>query len=190
MMNHSIGPEYIFVGLGNPGPQYEMTRHNIGALVLKEYARRMGWRFKEEGRFKALIAGGVVDNKKIRLLLPTTYMNLSGVAVREYLNFLKIESEKIVVIVDDIALPFGELRFRTAGSAGGHNGLKSIQAHLGTDQYKRLRMGVGHPGDQILADYVLSPFNKEEMEQLASFIDKGIEFLQNLLNNNESHSIL
>lgn len=173
--------QFVFVGLGNPGSLYELTRHNLGYLVVKALARRMGWHFKEEKRFNAFVAKGLVGNHVLHLLLPTTYMNLSGVSVRQYLDFFKLSIKNLVIVTDDIALPFGQLRLKTMGSAGGHNGLKSIESHLGTTEYIRLRMGIGHPGEKFLADYVLDPFTKEELEHLVMFIDRGADVLEDLV---------
>lgn len=172
---------FLFVGLGNPGPLYEMTRHNMGYLVVQALARRLAYFFKEDKRFNARVAKGVSEGKAVHLLLPLTYMNLSGTAVRRYMDYFKIPLSGLIVITDDIALSFGQLRLRAMGSAGGHNGLKSIETHVGTNQYMRLRMGIGHPGQQVLTDYVLGPFSLLEQQELPSFIDGGVEILQRLL---------
>lgn len=178
----------VFVGLGNPGSKYEKTRHNIGYMVLKDFARKEGWSFKEEMRFNALIAKGRIGNATVHLLLPTTYMNLSGMAVRPYLDFFKIGPDSLVVVSDDVALPFGQIRLRSMGSPGGHNGLKSIEAHLGTSQYARLKMGVGSPeGNQDLADFVLAPFGVEEVAALGAFIDRGTQVLRRMLDDTLSN---
>lgn len=174
-------PYIIYVGLGNPGPKYEFSRHNMGFLVVQEFARKMGWQFKHDKRFNALITKGYVEGTIVHLLMPTTYMNLSGVALKHYLDFFKLDKDRVVVIVDDIALPFGQLRLRLQGSAGGHNGLKSIESSLGSSHYMRLRMGIGRSGDKILADYVLDPFNREEFETLNPFVSLGVEALELLL---------
>lgn len=171
----------VLVGLGNPGVEYEMTRHNIGYLVIKAFARQMGWHFKEEKRFNAFAAKGVIEQQAVHLLLPTTYMNRSGLAVRSYLDFFKLNPSAVIGVVDDIALPFGRLRVKPMGSSGGHNGLKSLEACLGTSHYVRLRMGIGHPGQKILADYVLEPFNQEELQHLVAFIDRAVTVLHNLV---------
>jgi PTH1 family peptidyl-tRNA hydrolase len=173
---------FVFVGLGNPGKEYEKTRHNLGYLVVQAFARKMGWRFKEEKRFDANVTKGVIGEVTVHLLLPTTYMNLSGIAVSRYLDFLKLGVDCLVIVIDDLSLPFGQLKLKMMGSSGGHNGLKSIETHLGTAHYKRLKMGIGHPGKQrILADYVLDFFNQEEKEQLEKFIDCGVNVLQQLV---------
>lgn len=172
---------FLFVGLGNPGAKYKMTRHNMGYLVIKSLAHRLGWSWKEDRRFNAYAAKGVIENHTIHLLLPLTYMNLSGNSVRRYVDYYKISATQLLVITDDTALPFGQLRLRNIGSAGGHNGLKSIEACLGTSHYKRLRMGIGHPGEQMLANYVLEDFSCAEQQELPAFIDRGVEVLQRLL---------
>lgn len=180
-------PSILFVGLGNPGRQYEMTRHNMGYLVIQAFAKRLGWSFKEDHRFNAMIVKGSVEGREVHLLLPLTYMNLSGQAVMRYMHYFKIPFDRLVVITDDVALAFGKLRLRGIGSAGGHNGLKSIESSLGTSHYKRLRMGIGHPGERVLADYVLEMFDPIERQCLPVFIDSGVEILQRLLKENFSH---
>lgn len=178
---------FLFVGLGNPGVQYEMTRHNMGYLVIESFAHRLGWSLKEDRRFSACVAKGVIGTYTIHLLLPLTYMNLSGNAVRRYVDYFKIPLHHLIIITDDIALSFGQLRLRDMGSAGGHNGLKSIEACLGTSHYKRLRMGIGHPGEKMLASYVLESFSYIEQQELPTFIDRGVEVLQRLLKESFSH---
>lgn len=158
-----------------------MTRHNMGYLVVQALARRMGWHFKEDKYFNALIAKGVIGEASVHLFLPLTYMNLSGTAIKRYLNFFKLPISDSVIVTDDIALSFGKLRLKTTGSAGGHNGLKSIEAHLGTSHYIRLRMGIGHPGGKQLADYVLDRFSPDELNHLTTFVDRGVEVLLRLL---------
>ena len=180
---------FLFVGLGNPGPQYVLTRHNMGCLVVQEFAHRLGWSLKEDRRFNAKVAKGISENKTIHLVLPLTYMNLSGNAVRRYVDYFKIPLNGVVVVTDDIALAFGQLRLRMMGSAGGHNGLRSIEACLGTSHYKRLRMGIGHPGEKMLVNYVLETFSSTEQQELPTFIDRGIEVLQRLLKESFSHAM-
>jgi PTH1 family peptidyl-tRNA hydrolase len=146
----------------------------------------MGWHFKEDRRFNAYTTKGLAEGVVVHLLKPTTYMNLSGTAVRRYMDFFKLNTEQLVIVADDVALPFGQLRLKATGSAGGHNGLKSVETHMGTTHYKRLRMGIGHPGEAILADYVLDPFRREELEQLEAFVDCGVKVLYRLLNESTS----
>jgi PTH1 family peptidyl-tRNA hydrolase len=172
---------FLIAGLGNPGSRYAKTRHNLGAEVVKGLGRVFGLSFREERRFNAEVAKGANKDVTVHLVLPLTYMNLSGLAVKAYVDYFKIPIDYVVIVVDDVALPFGQLRLRGMGSAGGHNGLKSIEQSLGTSDYIRLRMGVGHPGEGVLADYVLEPFSQAEQEQLPIFIDRGVEVLQRLL---------
>jgi len=172
---------FIFVGLGNPGLRYEMTRHNMGYLVVKAFAKQMQWQFKEEKRFNSLVVKAEYGGAIIHLLMPLTFMNLSGVALKSYLEFYKLPLEKVVVITDDFALPFGQMRLKTMGSSGGHNGLKNIEQQLGTNQYARLRMGISHPAGRNLADYVLETFNQEEQASLMSIVDLGRDILLRLI---------
>jgi len=164
-----------------------MTRHNMGFLVVQAFADRLGWSLKEDRRFNARVAKGVIEEHAIHLLLPLTYMNLSGDAVRRYVDYFKIPLTSIVIVTDDIALDFGRLRLRYMGSDGGHNGLKSLRMSLGTSHYKRLRMGIGHHGEKMLASYVLEKFNHKEQQELPTFIDHGVEVLQHLLRESFSH---
>jgi peptidyl-tRNA hydrolase, PTH1 family len=167
---------YVVVGLGNPGQKYDYTRHNIGFIVAKALAHGLGFTFKEEKRFHALVAKGRYKGNTLHILLPQTYMNESGRAIGAYLNFYKLGPEALIVVCDDVELPFGQLRLRTKGSSGGHNGLKSIEAHLGTREYLRLKMGVGKDVmSGTLADYVLDLFKPEELTNLESFITKALE---------------
>ncbi|SFJ35489.1 aminoacyl-tRNA hydrolase [Thermoflavimicrobium dichotomicum] len=150
------------VGLGNPGIKYEQTRHNIGFWVIDELSKRWGIPVHKE-KWKSLVGEGVVHGEKVLLIKPLTFMNNSGEAVRPALDYLKGNVEDLVVIYDDMDLPLGQVRLRLKGSAGGHNGMKSMIAHLGTQNFKRIRIGIDHPPVQIsVPDYVLSPFSKDE----------------------------
>ena len=149
----SGGAAWLIVGLGNPGEKYENTRHNVGFQVIDELAERQG-KPVQRLKFKALTGLLTIGGEKALVMKPVTYMNLSGEAVRPAADFYKLPPERILVISDDVALAAGRLRIRAKGSAGGHNGLKSIIQHLGTDQFPRIRVGVGekpHP-DYDLAD--------------------------------------
>jgi PTH1 family peptidyl-tRNA hydrolase len=167
---------YLFVGLGNPGPEYELTRHNIGFLVLDRLAAQKqafftNDRYAQKAEFR--YAG-----KTFHLIKPNTYMNLSGKAVFYWLTQTKVPIENMIVVTDDLALPFGKIRLRTQGSHGGHNGLRNIQELLATEKYNRLRVGVGNDfakGKQ--ADYVLSNFSADEQKDLLSLLDKCTESL-------------
>lgn len=172
--------DFVFVGLGNPGKEYALTRHNLGYLVVQALAEKYGWPFKEEKRFRAWTAKGKIDDATIHLVLPLTYMNESGIAVRSYLDYYNLGVESLVVICDDTALPFGKLRLRAQGTPGGHNGLKSVEAHLNSSSYVRLKMGIG-PNDRTdLADYVLDRFTRDEAERLSEFIAQGVEILKSV----------
>ena len=154
--NNTGGAEWLLVGLGNPGTQYENTRHNVGFLVADELAERQNAPIQRL-KFKALTNLLTISGEKVLVMKPVTYMNLSGEAVRQAVDFYKIPPERVLVVSDDTALAVGRLRIRKGGSAGGHNGLKNIIQHLGTDQFPRVRVGVGekpHP-DYDMADWVL-----------------------------------
>jgi PTH1 family peptidyl-tRNA hydrolase len=153
----------LLVGLGNPGAQYETTRHNVGWMALDRLATERGLIFKSDRRFRADVAETTVPDSDERLVLakPLTYMNLSGESVGALARFYKIEPADILVVYDEMALPLGQIRVRPGGSAAGHNGMKSLIAHLGTQDFPRVRIGVGAPaGDAI--GHVLGTFRKEE----------------------------
>ena len=154
---------YIIVGLGNPKKEYENTRHNIGFDVIDKLAEQEDIAVLEK-KHKAIIGKGYIAGQKCILAKPQTYMNLSGESVRELIDYYKVdETEELIVISDDISLDVGQLRIRKKGSAGGHNGLKNIIAHLGHDAFNRVKMGVGEkPKGYDLADYVLGHFTKDE----------------------------
>jgi PTH1 family peptidyl-tRNA hydrolase len=172
----------VFIGLGNPGARYQDTRHNLGCMVVRLMAQQHSLSFKREDRLTVDAVRANVDRTAMHLVLPTTFMNNSGRAVQRYLCYLRLAIADIVVVVDDVALPFGEVRLRLSGSAGGHNGLKNIEMHLGTQQYIRLRLGVGSPPPGYdLADYVLERFSAAEMAQLPQFLNKGAAALNCLL---------
>ena len=171
--NNTGGAEWLLVGLGNPGTQYENTRHNVGFLVADELAERQNAPIQRL-KFKALTNLLTISGEKVLVMKPVTYMNLSGEAVRPAADFYKIPPEHIIVISDDTALDVGKLRIRKSGSAGGHNGLKSISQHLGTDQFPRIRVGVGkkpHP-DYDLADWVLGKFQGEDRKAIAAAVER------------------
>jgi len=157
------GLDWLVVGLGNPGAQYERTRHNVGFLVLDELGRRGGCSIQKL-KYKALTDKAQIGGARALLMKPMTFMNLSGEAVGQAAAFYHLPAERVLVVSDDASLPVGKLRVRRSGSAGGHNGLKSIIAHLGGDQFPRVKVGVGakpHP-DYDMADWVLSKFSAGE----------------------------
>ena len=158
----------LIVGLGNPGPSYLFTRHNVGFMVLDAWADEEETRFREE---RARLSQVVALDSGERLVKPATYMNESGRAVAAWLEWLKLTPADLLVIVDDVALPMGQIRLRPEGSAGGHNGLKSIEQHLGTEGYARLRCGVDHvPPGWSLERWVLAQFQPTEHDALAQMI--------------------
>jgi PTH1 family peptidyl-tRNA hydrolase len=170
--------EFLIIGLGNPGSAYQQTRHNAGYLIVEAFAKKQQLTFKQSSNLVGGIARGEVHGKKVTLLLPTTYMNTSGEAVRRCMDYYKVPVDQVMVVCDDVALPLGTLRMRSKGSSGGHNGLKSIEAHVHTQYYARLRVGVGAPGGQILADYVLGRFSSEESKTLLEVSQKAVEVLE------------
>ena len=169
--------KYLLVGLGNIGTEYTLTRHNIGFMVLDQLAQAHGVSFEEKRL--AAVAHYRYRGRQLYLIKPNTYMNNSGKAVRYWLQHLQVPLERSLVIVDDVALPFGKLRIRSQGSSAGHNGLKSIEAMVGSRAYPRLRMGIGQDfpkGRQ--ADYVLAPFTAREQAALPAHIDLACEIVQ------------
>ncbi len=162
---------FAIVGLGNPGKNYDGTRHNVGFDTVDLLASRNNIKINKI-KFKSLYGEGIIGNEKIILLKPQTYMNNSGIAVLDLYNFYKIPTENIIVIVDDIDIDFATIRIRRKGSAGSHNGLKSILYHLQSENFPRVKIGVGKKREnEDLADFVLSRFDKKEREE----IDKAIE---------------
>ena len=151
----------LIVGLGNPGKEYEKTRHNAGFMCIDKVAAACNLRFDTK-KFKAELATGFVNGEKVILMKPQTYMNLSGEAVGACVRFYNIPIEDICVLVDDLDLPIGKIRLRMKGSSGGQNGLKNIIAHLGTQEFKRIRIGIGNDKLMLTADYVLGKVRKED----------------------------
>ena len=173
---------WLVVGLGNPGGKYENTRHNVGFLVADELGER--GRFPiQRLKFKALTNTAAIGGQGVLVMKPTTYMNLSGEAVGEAARFYKIAPDHVLVISDDVSLPVGKLRIRTGGSAGGHNGLKSIIQHLGSDQFPRLKVGVGgkpHP-DYDMADWVLGKLQGEDKKIMDDAVKRAADAIECLL---------
>lgn len=165
---------YLIAGLGNPGIQYDMTRHNIGFAAIDYIARENNVNVKKL-KYKALYGELNVGGEKVLLVKPQTYMNLSGESIREFCAFYKIPPENVIILCDDIAIEPGKIRIRRKGSAGGHNGLKSIIYQLSSEDFMRIRIGVGNPQhkDYDLADYVLGRFGKEEIPVLEEAIKKS-----------------
>lgn len=178
---------FLIVGLGNPGKEYENTRHNIGFKVIDNIASEYNIDINRQ-KFKGMCGEGFIENQKVILLKPTTYMNLSGESIREVVDFYKLSNEEVIVIYDDISLNVGRLRIRDKGSAGGHNGIKSIIAHLGTDVFPRIKVGVGQPNVDLVK-YVLGNFTKEEMEVLSESIDASTKAVREMIKNDTTSAM-
>lgn len=168
----------LIVGLGNPGREYEQTRHNAGFFVLERLARRHSLT-GAKGRFHASVLEAAFGSEKVLLMQPTTYMNRSGTAVGEAARFYKLDPQQVLVVVDETALPVGTIRLRPGGGDGGHNGLADIHHALGTDAYPRLRIGIGEPvvNDHRIAkrDYVLGRFTEEQLVDLEPVLDRAAD---------------
>lgn len=183
--SRSGGIEFLIVGLGNPGGKYEITRHNAGFLCADLFAESMNTEIKRL-KYHALTAEVNIDGHRCLLMKPQTFMNNSGEAVAEAAKFYKIPAEKVIVMFDDISLPIGKLRVRRKGSAGGHNGIKSLIAHLGSENFPRVKIGVGakpHP-DYDLADWVLASFKKEDFPALKEAMVNAGEAIKLIVNGN------
>ena len=174
--NQAGGVNWILVGLGNPGSKYESTRHNIGFMALDALARRWGIRIHTRA-FQGLVGEGLFEGEKVLLIKPQTYMNLSGESVGEAARFYKVPADHVVVISDDVSLAAGRLRIRKSGSAGGHNGLKNIIQHLGTDGFPRIKVGVGMPEhpDHEMVNWVVGKPQGEEAKLLRATLDRAAE---------------
>ena len=168
--------DWILVCLGNPGDQYENTRHNVGFLTADALGERLNKPIQRL-KFKALTNTVEYGGAKVLVMKPTTYMNLSGEAVREACQFYKLPPERVLVVCDDVSLPVGKLRIRKSGSAGGHNGLKNIIQHLGTDGFPRIKVGVGMPErpDHEMIDWVIGKPQGEEAKLLRATLDRAAE---------------
>ncbi|WP_163151506.1 aminoacyl-tRNA hydrolase [Anoxybacillus sp. MB8] len=165
----------LFVGLGNPGKEYEQTRHNVGFMVVDELAHRWGFALNQT-KFQGIFASGIISGEKVILCKPLTYMNLSGECVRPLMDYYDIDVDDVIVIYDDLDLPTGTVRLRPKGSAGGHNGMKSLIHHLKTEQLKRIRIGIDRPKNGMkVSDYVLGRFTTEEKINIDQAIQKAAD---------------
>jgi len=176
----------LIVGLGNPGVEYEATRHNLGFIVVRALARELGVAFRKDARvegWRAHVEGGSTEvaMPPCDLLLPATYMNESGRSVAKWLRSSHMMPEAVLVVSDDLELPFGAIRVRAGGGAGGHNGLRSVGAYLGTNEFARVRLGIGKAAGRDQADYVLSRFTAEEQEALPEFAKRAVETIRRLM---------
>ena len=166
----------LIVGLGNIGKEYENTRHNMGFMLVDRYLEYKNITDKFKEKFNAMYVETTINNEKVIFIKPTTYMNNSGIAVRAFLDFYKLNAQDILVISDDLDLDLGKFRLRRNGSSGGHNGLKSIISHLGTDNFKRLRIGISNDKDDVI-NYVLSKFSKKELNEIDAMFDTLVNVL-------------
>lgn len=181
-LKKSGGVDWLLVCLGNPGDQYDNTRHNVGYMVADEIAERARISIQKL-KYRALTNTTRLGGQKVLIMKPITYMNLSGEAVRQAVDFYKVPADHVLVVSDDTALAVGRLRIRKGGSAGGHNGLKNIIQHLGTDQFPRVRLGVGekpHP-DYDLADWVLGKFQGEDKKAMEQAVKKAADAIECIL---------
>lgn len=174
---------YLIVGLGNPEEDYAKTRHNMGFDVINKLAKEYEIEITRT-KFKGLYGMGTIEDEKVILLKPQTYMNLSGESVIKFKNFYKIPDENVIIIYDDIDLEVGEIRIRKKGSAGTHNGMKSVIEHLNTENFPRVRVGIGRPEARIsLTDYVIGKIPKTEIEDLNKGVEKATEAVKELIKN-------
>ena len=171
----------LVVGLGNKGREYENTRHNMGFMLVDRYLQYKNITDKFKEKFNAMYIETTINNEKVIFIKPMTYMNNSGIAVRSFVDFYKLNSEDVLVISDDLDLDLGKFRLRRNGSSGGHNGLKSIISHLGTDNFKRLRIGISNDKDDVI-NYVLSKFSKKELNEIDIMFDTDFTSLMSKYN--------
>lgn len=179
MFSKTSGVSWLVVFLGNPGTKYDGTRHNAGFMAADAMAKAKGVDI-DKAKFKALTAVCQIGEEKVMLMKPQTFMNLSGEAVAEAVNFYKIKPSNVIVVSDEVSLQIGKLRIRRKGSAGGHNGLKNIIAHLGTNEFPRIRMGVGAPPhpDYDMADWVLSAFKNQDAVDIQKSAQRAAEAVE------------
>ncbi|XVG94862.1 aminoacyl-tRNA hydrolase [Eubacteriales bacterium KG127] len=171
---------YIIIGLGNPGKKYENTRHNLGFIAIDRLAEKHNIQV-DRIKFKALVGDGMIAGQKVLLVKPQTFMNLSGESVREVVNYYKVALENIIVIYDDFDIPVGSIRIRKSGSAGTHNGMKSVVYQLNTDKFPRVRLGIGSKKGDDIINFVTGGFSKEEMPILREAIDNTTMALECIL---------
>jgi len=178
----------VIVGLGNPGPEYEWTRHSIGQHIVKALAERHQFSFHSEKGVEAQVAKGMIGEQPVVLGLPKVYMNESGRSVNRLLRFVGVEAKDLMVVVDDIETPWGQMKIAFAGGTRGHNGLRSIQGPLGTMAFSQMRIGVGRPGSGSVADYVLRRFAAEEMSELPSIMERALVMIEEWLTEKAAQS--
>jgi len=170
---------FLLAGLGNPGKRYEKTRHNIGFEVLKHFAKKYNLKFQKSDKLKGYFAAGIIEDEKVMLLLPTTYMNESGKAIHKCMAYYKVDIDHLLVVVDDADIDFLQMRLKDNSGTGGHRGLESIEEYLKTPTYPRLRMGIGRGPDEkkALASHVLGGFTSQEKKMMSSFLDRACSII-------------
>ena len=178
----------IIIGLGNIGREYENTRHNAGFMAIDKLAQMLEMDFNQE-KFSAYFAKKKIDGEDIILLKPTTYMNNSGIALRQCMDFYKVSSEDILVLYDDMDMPVGKLRLRQKGSAGGHNGIKNIILHTGSQNFNRIRVGIDRSKYIKVVDYVLSRFTKDEQDAINQGIENASDAVIDYLDHGFNHAM-
>ena len=171
---------YVICGLGNPGKKYANTRHNMGFITIDQLAEKHDIKV-DKVKFKALVGEGRIAGQKVLLVKPQTYMNLSGESVQEVMHFYKLDPEELIVIYDDLDLEAGALRLRKFGSAGTHNGMRSVVQHLNSDRFPRIRLGIGANGKRDIIDHVIGGFTKEEVPVLEEAVTKAVAAVECML---------
>jgi len=180
----------LIVGLGNPGRDYEETRHNAGALFVEALARHAGQSLRPDKKYHGLYARARWQDFDLHLLNPTTFMNRSGIAIKAVADFFRIPPGAILVAHDELDLPPGTAKFKQGGGHGGHNGLRDTIAHLGTNQFQRLRLGIGHPGDsRLVTPYVLGRFGKRERDQFEQVVGQACRALPELIDGQQAKAM-
>ncbi|HEN4569473.1 TPA: aminoacyl-tRNA hydrolase [Streptococcus agalactiae] len=176
----------MIVGLGNPGSKYNDTKHNIGFMAIDRIVKNLDVNFTEDKNFKAEIGSDFINGEKIYFIKPTTFMNNSGIAVKALLTYYNISIKDMIIIYDDLDMEVGKIRFRQKGSAGGHNGIKSIIAHLGTQEFDRIKVGIGRPnGRMTVINHVLGKFDKNDEIMISNTLDKVDNAVKDYLQTND-----
>ena len=176
----------LIVGLGNPGSKYDQTRHNVGFMAIDTVVNELDINFTEDKTFKAYVTSGFINSEKVYFIKPTTFMNNSGIAVKALLTYYNIAIEDLIVIYDDLDMEVGKIRFRQKGSAGGHNGIKSIIAHIGTQEFDRIKIGIGRPQNGMtVINHVLGKFSPDEMITIDNTLDKVDKAVKYYLENDD-----
>lgn len=180
---------FVIVGLGNPGKEYEKTRHNTGFMTIDKLAKKYNIEFNKE-KNKALIGSGLIGDEKVILVKPQTFMNLSGEAAREIMEFYKEDMNNFIAIFDDIDLPIGTIRIKERGSAGTHNGVKSLVKELKTQEFKRVKVGIGSPSEKMdLISHVLGKFSEKELELIDESTSKAAEAIECIIKDGVSKAM-